>query len=178
MPKPKNDLNHHVRNGLMAIQRGLNIIEKAKKRIEVANDTFDLGTIKPRPLIVSPTGGPPRKVDSHGMGHYGAPRGAKIHHGTDYVGKPGQNIVTPITGVVIRESRPYRDSNYSGLLIRSPVLNVKLFYFAPDHSVIGKGVIKGKTTIGVMQDISKRYKDITPHVHLKAEINPEYLREA
>lgn len=177
-PDAKNDLNHDIRNGALNITGHLKGIEEQVTRILIANNAFDPGTIKPQPLIVSPTGGPVRETDKHGMGHFGAPRGSKTHKGADYVGEPGQNIVSPIDGKVIRAARPYADdSRYNGLLISGKHLYIKIFYIEPDWSRIGAGVFQGKTIIGTMQDITKRYADITPHVHLQAMVDPELLRQ-
>jgi hypothetical protein len=50
---------------------------------------------------------------------------------------------------------------------------VQLFYFEPNEKLIGKAVEKGQK-IGIAQDISKKYPDMTPHVHLSiVSINPE-----
>lgn len=177
-PTQKDHLHHKVVHGVAKITVLLNDIRKEAKKLHVAADNYcDSPTIKSQALIVSPTGGPVRDADKHGMGHFGAPRGSQTHKGADYVGEPGQKIVSPIDGKVIRLARPYADdSRYSGLLISGEHLYIKIFYIDPDLSVIGWGVFKGKTVIGTMQDITKRYADITPHVHLQAMVDPEYLR--
>ncbi len=177
-PTQKDHLHHKVVHGVAKIRVLVNDILKEVKQLHMAADNYcDSSSIKSQSLIVSPTGGPVRDADNHGMGHFGAPRGDDRHKGADYIGKPGQNIVSPIDGKVIRAARPYADdSKYNGLLISGKHLYVKIFYIEPDFSVIGAGVFKGKTVIGTMQDIGKRYTDITPHVHLQAMVNPEYLR--
>ena len=176
-PDRKNDMRHKLIPGLATVKHGSNVVLKGLKEIEAVIGSIEPGIIKPQPLIVSPTGGPVRDVDNHGMGHFGAPRGPRQHKGTDYVGIPGQHILSPIDGVIVREARPYaNDTRYSGLLICGKHLYVKLFYIEPDWSVMGAGVFKGKTVIGIMQNIGLKHPGITPHVHLQAMVDPEILR--
>lgn len=125
--------------------------------------------------MVSPTGHSVRGLDKHGSGSYGAGRGNKLHKGADYICIPGQDIVSPIKGVVVREARPYADSDYSGLVILGMEIKIKLFYLKPNLELIGMPVNTGDT-IGVAQNISKRYSGMTPHIHLEiVSINPEIL---
>lgn len=175
----KNHLHHEVVHCVAKIRVLVADVLKQVKKLHVAADSYcdDADIAKPQALIVSPTGGPVRETDKHGMGHFGAPRGEDKHKGADYVGEPGQKIVSPINGKVVRVARPYADdSRYSGLLISGKHLYIKIFYIEPDLDVIGAGVFKGKTVIGTMQDIGKRYDGIPPHVHLQAMVDPEYLR--
>jgi hypothetical protein len=69
---------------------------------------------------------------------------------------------------VVREARPYRnDPNYSGVLIKGTGdfegLEVKIFY------VMGltSGNIDQGDIIGIAQDISKKHKGITNHIHME-----------
>ncbi len=175
-PTKKNHLHDKIVHGAAKIRVLVNDILKETKKLHVAADDY-CDHANPQPLIVSPTGGPVRDADNHGMGHFGAPRDSKTHKGADYVGEPGQEIFSPIDGRVIRVARPYSDdSRYSGLLISGKHLYVKIFYIEPDLGLIGIWVFKGKAVIGTMQDIGKRYTGITPHVHLQAMIDPEYLK--
>lgn len=174
----RNRLRHDLMPGLLELKHGADKILKGLQKVETAVEAFEPGAVKSQSLIVSPTGGPLRGNDNHGMGHFGAPRGSQTHKGGDYVGEPGQNVVAPIDGKVIRVARPYADdSRFSGLLISGQHLYIKIFYIEPDLSLIGEWVFKGKTVIGTMQDIGKRYAGIPPHVHLQAMVDPEYLRK-
>lgn len=125
--------------------------------------------------MISPTGKGTRGLDKYGSGAYGAGRGNRIHRGADYICVPGQDVVSPVSGTVIRAARPYRGDDYSGLLIRSPDIEIKLFYLKPLSRIIGANVKAGEK-IGVAQDISKKYPGMTPHIHLQIDsIDPELL---
>lgn len=134
-------------------------------------------------IIQNPTGGKVR-VDSGGDGHYGASRtkkgaGGKLirysHKGTDFSGTPGQPVKAPISGIIKRKAKPYTSGTYSGCLIVGKSGVCKMFYLEPNPDLIGLFVEQGDV-IGVMQDISKRYKGVTPHVHIQFdEFNPELL---
>lgn len=128
--------------------------------------------------IYNPTGGKVR-ADSGGDGHYGSSRtnGSKryAHKGTDFSGTPGQPVRTPISGVIKRKANPYAGESYSGCLIVGKSGVCKMFYLEPNPDLIGHFVSKGDV-IGVMQDISKKYDGVTPHVHVQFdEFNPEFL---
>lgn len=130
--------------------------------------------------IISPTGMGIRN-DASGSGYFGAKRRRGLHKGLDFEGKVGQRIAAPISGLVSRMSRPYKDSpKYAGILLCGESMWIKLWYFTPLKSVIGKDVLQGED-IGVMQDIRKRYpreKDMLPHVHLQVElVDPLLLLE-
>jgi len=125
--------------------------------------------------VLSPTGLKIRGEDKWGSGAFKAPRGDHVHRGVDFVCVPGQSVAAPIEGVIRREARPYVTGEFSGVLIESPVCDVKLFYLKPDPTLIGRHVKKGQV-IGHAQDISQKYPGITPHVHLEITmINPGLL---
>lgn len=134
-------------------------------------------------MITNPTGKPVRS-DSGGDGHYGASRSKKgaggnliryAHRGADFSGTPGQPIKAPIGGVIKRKARPYAEGEYLGCVIVGKKGICKMFYFIPNPDLVGRVVSQGDV-IGVMQDISKKYAGVTPHVHLEFnEFNPEYL---
>jgi len=126
--------------------------------------------------MISPTGKEIREKDEWGSGRYGAPRGQnKLHDGTDFVCTPGQSILSPISGMMVREARPYSNSDYSGVLLHNDSIDIMLFYLIPDQNLIGKWIAK-RSIIGVAQDISKKYPNMIPHIHLRVvKINPELL---
>ena len=127
--------------------------------------------------MLNPTGKSVRIVDPQGHGQYGARRsGGRFHRGVDYVCKPGQQVVSPISGVVVRYARPYAKGEFQGLLIQGPHIAVKLFYLVP--SVLpGRQVAQG-SVIGVAQDISKKYPGMIPHIHIEVEsMDVEILTE-
>jgi hypothetical protein len=129
--------------------------------------------------MISPTGKGIRGTDTHGSGSYGSPRGKHIHFGADYICIPGQEVVSPDDGKIIRIAFPYptmyKDIMFSGVLIRTVYCELKMFYFEPLKGVLFKDVSQGQV-IGHAQDISLKYVGITPHVHLEiTSINPELL---
>jgi len=128
--------------------------------------------------MISPTGHGIRGHDEHGFGLYGKPRGKnKIHKGADFIAIPGQEVVAPAKGDVIRVKMPYgkpvKGVWFSGLLIRASDFEYTLFYFEPLKEVIKMRVEEGQL-IGHAQDISIKYPGIIPHVHMHFDsINPE-----
>ena len=87
--------------------------------------------------------------------------------------KIGQTIVSPINGQVVRVTRPYIDGEYSGLVIASVDIEVKMFYLQPhDDMTAGARVCAGQS-IGMAQDVGQRYDGVTPHIHMEiTKINP------
>ncbi len=131
--------------------------------------------------MISPTGRGVRTKDNWGEGRYGASRGNRKHKGVDYICKPGQKVVSPINGIIIREAKPYAKSKYSGLLIAGEHIAIKMFYFEPlkipGHEIMGKEIKKGDT-IGIAQDISEKYPGMDPHIHLEiVSVDPAIFTE-
>ena len=127
--------------------------------------------------MISPTGKTNVRSDSKGDGHYGASRGGRMHDGTDYPCTPGQPVVAPIDGTVIREAAPYADdAKYRGVVIQGAHARVKMFYLIPDKALIGKRVSQGQA-VGTAQDISAKYgQAMIPHIHMQIEsYDPEIL---
>ena len=126
--------------------------------------------------MISPTGKGVRGIDRWGSGEFGAPRGSnRTHDGTDFIATPGQAIFMPISGLIVREARPYSDSDYSGVLIRNDHIDIMMFYLIPNRNLIRTWAAKG-APIGVAQDISKKYPEIINHIHLGVKkFNPELL---
>ena len=128
--------------------------------------------------MISPTGHGIRYQDVHGFGLYGKPRaGGKTHKGADFICVPGQEIVAPSDGRIVRIKMPYgKPVNgvwFSGLLIQASDYEYTLFYFEPIKEVLMTTVKEGQH-IGHAQDISIKYPGIIPHVHLQFDsINPE-----
>jgi len=130
--------------------------------------------------MISPTGHGVRYSDKWGSGVYGASRdqGRRIHKGMDFIVSPvGQNIIAPCRGDVIRIRRPYANPvkgvMFSGILVRSADVEWTMFYFEPLNEVLKTRIEEGQL-IGIAQDISIKYPQIIPHVHLQIDsINPE-----
>ncbi len=126
--------------------------------------------------MISPTGYGIRGDDSWGSGSFGAPRGKRLHDGVDFICTPGQKIWFPFdTGYMVRVANPYSKPGYSGCEIHAMDNGnsyiCKIFYFQPDLYFIHSGengpIISQGQTIGIAQDISKKYPDITWHIHLQ-----------
>lgn len=131
--------------------------------------------------MISPTGKGIRNPDNWGKGVYGSSRKSqdqkRIHAGTDYICEPGQDVVAPIRGLILRRSRPYAKGIYSGLLIQGRHIAVKMFYFKPETGIIGCFVKQGRK-IGVAQDISDKFPGMTPHIHLEIDsVDPEIFTD-
>jgi hypothetical protein len=125
--------------------------------------------------LKNPTGGHVRGADKYGIGRYGASRGDERHKGADYLCEPGQEVLSPIQGKVQREALPYADEHYSGLVIENSFMSIKMFYFMPNFSLLGKEV-KAGDVIGIAQDISEKHEGMPPHIHLEIDsIDPEVL---
>jgi len=125
--------------------------------------------------MISPTTQGIRRADKWGNGEYGQARGEKLHKGGDYICEPGQSVVSPIAGLVIRRARPYRKGKFSGLLIQGRHIAVKMFYLKPEKNIIGRYVHQGDT-VGIAQDISEKYPGMTPHIHVRIDsADPEIL---
>jgi len=134
------------------------------------------------PGVHNPTGKDVRN-DRGGSGRYGAPRTKKIngqirryqHNGIDLSCDPGQEVLSPISGHIIRSVIAYNDTKeYTGLIISNELITVRLLYVA----LTGKenDFFEQRQVIGKAQDISKRYREqgVTPHVHVQIDsINPE-----
>lgn len=129
--------------------------------------------------LISPTGKSIRLMDDFGSGLFNAPRGKEKHNGIDYICEPGQVIISPVDGTVIRKAFPYPNKEYAGVLLENDSIILKMFYFIPDKKIIGSKVKQGER-IGIAQDISKLYNDkkkkMIPHIHLQIEgIDPTVL---
>jgi hypothetical protein len=124
--------------------------------------------------FVNPTGKPVR-MDEAGSGRFRAMRGERLHRGVDFLCTPGQKIVSPINGRIIRIAYPYSgDRNYKGVVIGDGNFQVKMFYLDPYRDLIGRVVLAGKE-IGIAQDISQRYEGtgMEPHIHCQLALRPE-----
>lgn len=125
--------------------------------------------------IINPTGYSIRIADKWGYGHYLAPRGDRLHFAEDFYCNPGQDIVSPIAGEILREITVYTGSHLKGLIISNQDMELKLLYISVTKNIIGQWVKQGEI-IGKAQDIRDKYTDITPHVHMEiVHIRPSLL---
>ena len=116
--------------------------------------------------MISMTGNNTVRMDRQGSGKYGSRRKNRYHKGTDYVGKPGGFALSPISGKILREAKPYANEDYSGFVIVGATCSVKAFYFKLKRSLIGEYVKQGDP-VGIIQDISKKpgNEGMIPHIH-------------
>lgn len=118
------------------------------------------------PRMVSPVPNPRiRGQDAYGAGHYGAARdgGARRHNGIDIVAQPGQPIVSPVDGTIIRtdidpySGVPSKAKKLLGVAIKTENQEtVRMLYVTP-HVTIGQRVAGGQTVLGTVQILSRVY---------------------
>lgn len=141
-----------------------------------------------KPQFINPTSGNIRN-DSHGFGHYGAPRTSssskrKTHNGTDYLADDGQEVRACISGKVSKIGYPYAsDLQYRYVEISNDHgYRVRHFYVFPASDIdVGTKVKQGQT-IGTCQNLSQKYVGMKNHVHVEIKkdselVNPESLIE-
>ncbi|MEW5925887.1 MAG: peptidoglycan DD-metalloendopeptidase family protein [Gemmatimonadota bacterium] len=126
------------------------------------------------PVFHKVTSGPVRGTDNHGSGKFGASRdgGKRSHNGLDFVALPGEKVLSPIEGLVVREARPYKtDPKYVGVVIDGTGdwkgYEVKMFYVKG----IKLGRVRAGEVVGTAQDLGKKYPGITNHVHVEVRLH-------
>jgi LysM repeat protein len=125
--------------------------------------------------FVNPTGGAIRN-DSGGHGHYGASRrrasGPGLHHGLDILSTPGQAVRAPISGT-LRQVNPNNVHSGFEIVSNDGRTAVRVFYAAPNQSLIGRQVAAGDT-VATAQDLqmSGQYPaNVRDHVHVEVRTN-------
>jgi len=125
--------------------------------------------------IINPTGLGLRE-DSGGSGRFGSPRGQRKHKGIDLLCEPGQVVLAPTFGRIVRAFPYADDTKYVGCRIFNDQYMSKLFYFVPYEDLIMDDVQAGQE-IGIAQDISQKYGGgMRAHIHLELwKLNPTIL---
>lgn len=128
--------------------------------------------------FANPTNGFVRGEDAYGFGHFGASRdhGRRAHKGVDYIAAPGDAVLAPVSGTITRIGDAYRSrSGYHFVEVRDEAhgMLVRVYYVAPSVNV-GDAITAGDE-IGTAQDLSRRYRGITNHVHVEL-FSPEGRR--
>ena len=131
---------------------------------------------------LNPTGDYGIRSDEYGDGHYGArrttPEGElRDHKGTDYRGEAGQNVVSPVDGVIGKSvGYPYGNSRYYTYVTVTATTGhkVDLYYTRPTANLMGTFVTKG-TPLGTLLDLNSRYPGIMNHVHVRVRLNGKYI---
>lgn len=117
--------------------------------------------------------------DSAGYGHYNADRGSRKHNGVDVLVEEGQDVYSPIDGIITRFSYPGKSKAWQGLYIQGTGAwkgyGVKIFYMSPSDYVrnfLNRQIpieVAAGTKIGEAQAISKKY----PHTAMKNHLHLE-----
>ena len=116
-----------------------------------------------------------RISDRWGSGHFGAPRGNHTHNGIDYQCPAGRSVLSPCDGEVTKLGYPYGDDlSFRYIQITdSKGFDHRIFYVSPGQEMGAK--IKEGQVIGISQDLTKRYPEITEHLHYEVRKNGEYI---
>ncbi len=122
-----------------------------------------------------------RGCDPKGCGTFGAIRDGHVHQGIDIIAETGEDIISPIDGVITRFPFPYGDDlRYTGIEIKNEKYKVTLFYVTP--FVAANKRVKQGEKIGTAQNLHIKYgSQITNHVHIEVRllngtlINPSTL---
>ncbi len=146
----------------------------------------------PRPKEVHyPVGGEERN-DRVGSGWYNAPRGRRTHDGVDITANPGEPVVAPIDGEVVRRGFVYSANtagnnphlrNMQSVHIEGSGkykgMKTVLYYVDGTGPAVHEKVKAGTTILGLVQDVPgayakdpdpnrvKRNAGMKPHVHLE-----------
>lgn len=110
-----------------------------------------------------------RGFDLGGSGSFGAPRNGRVHKGLDITITPKQNVLAPFNGIVNRFGTVYNNDNKYTLVEilgtdKFKGFKCKIMYVAPLVDKLGQKVLQNDL-IGIAQDISQKYKTVTPHLH-------------
>lgn len=122
---------------------------------------------------------PARGVDNHGSGAYGAPRGSRTHKGRDWAAWPYTEVLSMTAGEVTKLGRPYKPSNNEAknllryVQITTGEYDLRYFYVQPTVA-LDQFIVPGDV-LGVVQDLTAVYPDITPHVHFEVKQGQEYV---
>jgi murein DD-endopeptidase MepM/ murein hydrolase activator NlpD len=133
------------------------------------------------PDFANPTMGPMRGVDAFGSGEFHAERdgGKRIHEGADYIAEPNTPIYAPITGVVTKIGYAYaKQTALTFVELTNEASNLVSRVLYVDPSVAVGDTVNAGAPIGVAENLQKRYRGITNHVHVQIAANHMYLDPA
>jgi murein DD-endopeptidase MepM/ murein hydrolase activator NlpD len=117
-----------------------------------------------------------RGYDPKGDGAFAADRGSRRHEGVDYLKQPGQEVKTPVAGIVTRLGWCYKDEPYRLIEILSHKGAFLWRVLYVDPCVPAGSVLKSGQLIGHAQDIASKYGGgMKNHVHLEVNIDPTLL---
>lgn len=118
-----------------------------------------------------------RGTDRHGAGHFGAPRGDRVHNGVDLACSKGAKVCSPASGMVTKLGYPYaapekRHFRYVQVT-DSAGFDHRIFYISPTVKV-GDSVQIGEQ-IGIAQGLTELYPGIIDHVHYEVMHGKSYF---
>lgn len=120
--------------------------------------------------VANPTHGVIRGRDAYGSGAFDASRdgGRRHHHGSDYVAAPGDVVRAPISGEVVKLGTVYGPhSGYRFVELRNPDTRLIARVLYVDSRVRIGDAVQAGDLIGFAEDLTKRYRGITNHVHVE-----------
>jgi peptidoglycan LD-endopeptidase LytH len=107
--------------------------------------------------------------DRAGLGHFGAPRGGRLHKGLDIIAAPGAVVRAPVDGVVTKVGFAYPGTwafTYVEIL-HGGGDRVRVFYCGALPGLVGRSVRRGDV-IGAAQNIAAHHGGgMVNHVHLE-----------
>jgi len=123
-------------------------------------------------MLIKP---PVRTVDNFGQGCYNAPRGSRRHKGIDFSCYPGSEICAEMFGRVTKIGYPYDDDDdndgkpdFTYVEIEDTAGN-KARYFYVKPCVTKGDMVNSGQVIGTSQELGKKYKGITEHMHFEVK---------
>lgn len=118
-----------------------------------------------------------RGKDPMGSGAFAASRSGRRHNGVDYRKDPGDEIVSPVSGIVTRIGQCYSDTAKYKLV---EILTNRGFFMwrflYVDPTVVAGDKVKEGDVIGHCQDIASKYGGgMINHCHVEVNIDPSVL---
>jgi len=109
-----------------------------------------------------------RGCDKQGCGHFGASRGTRKHNGIDLVCLTGDDIQSPVNGIVTKIGYPYGAEDKLHIRyvqVTCGDYDFRVFYIKPMVEV-GQ-LVNTNSVLGFAQELGCFYPGITEHVHLE-----------
>jgi murein DD-endopeptidase MepM/ murein hydrolase activator NlpD len=112
------------------------------------------------------------RSDLEGDGHFAAKRGSKRHKGVDYEFSPGDEVESPVDGIVTRLGYAYANEPYRliEILSHKGYLLWRFLYVQPKVRAGDK--VESGQVIGTAQAISDKYgPNMKNHVHVEMNVD-------
>jgi len=127
-----------------------------------------------QPIILSPPVVGGIRVDAAGDGHFGSPRGSRLHAGLDLLAEVGEPVKAPCEVNVLRVGQCYANSTALNLVELAPSLSrdarIKILYTS---CIVRPGAIlvQGQV-IGYAQDVAGYHgRPMKNHIHLEVDLS-------